>query len=131
MALSVNKYMKRLLAHIRHIIQIYLCNQIPLRYCASLIFPHPIGIVIGSDAHIGKNVVIYQNVTIGRKNLHDNNPDRYPTIEEDVIIYPGAVIAGGIKVGANSIVGPNAVITQDVPPDSLAVGFNTIKPRKV
>jgi len=34
-----------------------------------LIFPHPIGIVIGSDAYIAKNVVVYQHVTIGWKSI--------------------------------------------------------------
>jgi serine O-acetyltransferase len=92
-----------------------------------LIFPHPIGIVIGSAAHIAKNVVVYQNVTIGGRSFNCNGPDDYPRIYENVVIYPGAVIAGGITVGANSIIGPNAIVTKDVPPNSLVVGINEIK----
>lgn len=74
-------------------------------------------------------VVVYQNVTIGRKSIDCSDPKMTPTIEENVIIYPGAVIAGGITVGTNSIIAPNAVVTKDAPPNSLVVGFNGIKAR--
>lgn len=119
--------MKTLLARIRYAFQKYFCNQIPWKYHRCVIFPHPIGIVIGSDAYIAKNVVVYQNVTIGGRSFNSNGPSDYPRIHENVVIYPGAVIAGGITVGANSIVGPNAVVTKDVPPNSLVVGINDIK----
>ncbi len=104
-----------------------MCNQIPIRYCKSITFPHPIGIVIGSDATIASNVVIYQNVTIGRKTLYDNSEASYPTIEENVVIYSNAVVAGGIKIGKDSIIGASAVVTKDVPPSSLVIGVNVVK----
>lgn len=119
--------MKKILSKIRHAIQKYLCNQIPLKYYNSLILSHPVGIVIASDAKIGENVVVYQNVTIGRKSINCDSSKEYPIIEDNVIIYSGAVIGGGITVGANSVVGPNAVVTKDVPLNSLVVGFNEIK----
>ncbi len=112
---------------IRYTFQKYFCNQIPWKYHRCLIFPHPIGIVIGSDARIAKNVVVYQNVTIGGRSFNCNGPADYPRINENVVIYPGAVISGGITVGANSIIGPNATVTKDVPPNSLVVGNNDIK----
>lgn len=118
---------KKFLSSIRHIVQLFMCNQIPMRYCKSIIFPHPIGIVIGSNAKIASNVVIYQNVTIGRKTLYESSETGYPIVEENVVIYANVVVAGGIRIGENSIVGASAVVTKDVPPNSLVIGINNIK----
>lgn len=118
---------KKYLSSIRHVVQLIICNQVPVRYSKSLVFPHPIGIVIGSEAEIARNVVIYQNVTIGRKTLYESSGAGYPIIEENVVIYAGAVVAGGIRVGANSIIGANAVVTKDVPAGSMVVGINNTR----
>jgi serine O-acetyltransferase len=84
-----------------------------------LYIPHPYGIVLGvSD--IGKNVTILQNVTVGRKKLNDKER---PKIESGVQVSVGAVILGNITIGRDSIVAANSVVTQDVPPCSLAAGI--------
>lgn len=85
----------------------------------TLILKHPTSIIIGEGAKIGKNVTIFQSVTIGRG---DTYVDEYPQIGDNTIIYSGAVILGGIKVGANCIIGANAVVIKDVPANSVAVG---------
>lgn len=77
----------------------------------TVIFPHPLGIVIGEGVSIGKSSIIYQNVTIGRKNRDDAE---YPTIGDNVIIYANSVIAGNIKIGNNSVIGCNSVVLRDV-----------------
>lgn len=115
---------------VRALFQRVLCCQIPLKYIHRVNFPHPIGIVIGSDTQIGNNVTIYQNVTIGRKNLNTPSAEDYPIICDNVIIYSGAVIAGGLTVGENAIVGANAVVTSDVPNNTVVVGHNCILQRK-
>jgi serine O-acetyltransferase len=46
----------------------------------------------------------------------------YPTSSDDVIIYPGAKLIGGILVGKGSIVGANGVVIKDVPTDTTAGG---------
>lgn len=82
---------------------------------------HGIGTVIG-DAEIHGGVVIFQNVTIGVNYpewTHSNKKKGYPVIEENVVIFPGAVIVGPITVGKNSIIGANAVVTRDVLPGSV------------
>ena len=79
--------------------------------------PHPNGVVIGKNSKIGKGVTIYQQVTIGQ------NRDKYPTIGDNVIIYAGARIVGDIHVGDNSIIGANAVVTKDVPNNSIWGGI--------
>jgi serine O-acetyltransferase len=86
-------------------------------------FPHPVGIVIGDGAVIGHGVRIYQNVTLG---LTQNGVGGYPTIEDDVSIYAGAVVIGGITVGAGSVIGANAIVSRDVPAGSVVVGYNKV-----
>lgn len=116
---------------LRASIQKLLCCQIPLRHLRRVRFPHPVGIVIGDGVRIGEGVRIYQNVTIGRiENAGGVGSEAYPVLEDDVFVYAGAVICGGITVGARSIVGANALITRDIPPDSVAFGYNQYKPRE-
>lgn len=122
--------MKRQLIAMRTLVQQLLCCQIPLRYLRTVYFPHPVGIVIGSEARIGRNVTIYQNVTIGRQRNATAKSDDYPVLEDNVVVYAGAVIVGRTTIGAGSVVGANAVISKDVPPGSLAYGYNQVKPRK-
>ncbi|MBL4288153.1 serine O-acetyltransferase [Vibrio fluvialis] len=85
----------------------------------SLSLKHPIGIVIGQGVNLGRNVVIFQNVTIGRSS---NNVAQYPSVGDNTTIYAGAVVIGGIHVGHNCIVGANSVVTSNIPDNSVVVG---------
>lgn len=80
-------------------------------------FVHSLGTVVGGRARIGARVRFMGNNTVG--SAHD---DGAPVIEDDVVIGCGARILGPIRVGARSVIGANAVVLTDVPPDSLAVG---------
>jgi serine O-acetyltransferase len=89
------------------------------------VIDHGTGIVVGETSVIGKNVRIYQNVTIGALSLPPDageklrDAKRHPTIEDDVIIYSGATILGGDTViGTRSVVGGNVWLTQSVPADT-------------
>jgi serine O-acetyltransferase len=91
----------------------------------SFVIDHGTGVVIGETTEIGKNVRIYQGVTVGALSLPKGAGDRFrgkkrhPTIEDDVIIYSGATILGGDAViGARSVIGGNVWITESVPPDT-------------
>lgn len=89
-------------------------------------FVHSLGVVIGGDSRIGDRVRFYGNNTVGT--AKDNG---YPVIEDDVWIGAGARILGPVRIGARSRIGANAVVLQDVPPDSVAVGIPArIFPRK-
>ena len=92
----------------------------------SVMFPHPIGIVIGSNAIIDKNCSIYQNVTLG-SNFFQNN--EMPHIKSNTIISAGAKVIGGVIIGENCIIGANAVVTKNIPPNSIVVGANIVHPR--
>jgi serine O-acetyltransferase len=82
---------------------------------------HGTGVVIGETTIIGKNVRLYQGVTLGALSLPRNageklrNKKRHPTIENDVIIYANTTILGGETViGEGSIIGGNIWLTESV-----------------
>lgn len=87
-----------------------------------LVIPHTVGTIIGAGS-IGRNVTIYQQVTLGAK-MADfaYDPALRPHVEDDVLITAGAKIIGPVRLGRGSIVGANAVVLEDVPPGHLAVG---------
>ena len=77
---------------------------------------HPLSIVIGEKVIIGDNVKIYHCVTLGQKN------NKYPTIGNNVIIYPHSVIVGDITIGDNCIIGAGSVVTKSFPKNSVIAG---------
>ena len=86
-----------------------------------LFIDHGMGIVIGETAEIGDDCTIYHGVTLGGTG-HDTGK-RHPTIGNNVLISTGAKVLGPFKVGDNSRIGANAVVLQEVPPDSTVVGI--------
>ena len=85
-----------------------------------LFIDHGSGVVIGETAIIGKNVTLFQGVTLGGTGKEQGK--RHPTIGDNVVVGAGAKVLGNITVGANSMIGANAVVVRDVPPDSTVVG---------
>lgn len=91
----------------------------------SFFIDHGTGVVIGETAIIGRNVRIYQAVTLGAARfpvsadgaLIKGKP-RHPIIEDDVVIYAGATVLGRITVGKGSVIGGNVWLTHSVPPGS-------------
>lgn len=86
---------------------------------------HGTGVVIGSTSIIGKNVKVYQGVTLGAKSFpldENGNPikgiPRHPIVEDDVVIYAGATILGRITIGKGSVIGGNVWVTSDLPANS-------------
>jgi len=84
---------------------------------------HGTGVVIGETTRIGRNVKMYQGVTLGALSPFDSEghprkgEKRHPDIEDDVIIYANATILGGSTViGKGAVIGGNMWITKSVPP---------------
>jgi serine O-acetyltransferase len=75
---------------------------------------HPQNIIVPGDAIIGRDVTIYQEVTIGR-----GPTPGVPTIGNEVIIYAGAKVLGGITVGDECEIGANVVVTRNFPARSV------------
>ena len=84
------------------------------------VIDHGMGIVIGETAEVGDDVLLYQGVTLGGTGKDVGK--RHPTIGNNVLIGSGAKILGPFKVGDNSRIASNAVVLQEIPPDSTAVG---------
>ncbi|MCL1931090.1 MAG: serine O-acetyltransferase [Treponema sp.] len=101
----------------------------------SFFIDHGTGVVIGETTVIGKNVKLYQGVTLGALSIkkEEGNIKRHPTIEDDVTIYSNATILGGETViGRGSIIGGNVWITESVPPNTTVytrVGEQVVRPR--
>ena len=83
---------------------------------------HGTGVVIGETCIIGKNVKLYQGVTLGAKSFpldQDGKPikgiPRHPILEDNVIVYSNATILGRITIGKDATVGGNIWVTEDVP----------------
>ena len=81
---------------------------------------HGTGVVIGETAEIGDDVTIYQGVTLG--GTGKDTGKRHPTIGNNVMIGAGAKVLGPFKVGENSNIAAGAVVLEEIPPDSTAVG---------
>jgi len=82
---------------------------------------HNGGSVLGARS-IGDDAQFRHNVTLGLAN-HGDSITQLPIIEERVIVGAGACILGPIRIGHDSIIGANSVVTHDVPPYSLVGGI--------
>lgn len=79
------------------------------------------GIVVNGLTKIGRNVNISTGVVIGQSNRGDKMG--VPVIGNEVYIGPGAKIFGKITVGNNVAIGANAVVTSDIPDNSVVAGM--------
>ncbi|RNI39079.1 serine acetyltransferase [Hanamia caeni] len=127
------------IAHALHLLDVPLIPRILTEYAHSktgidihpaakigeyFMMDHGTGIVIGETSVIGKNVKMYQGVTLGGLSIKKamSRQKRHPNIEDNVIIYSNATILGGdTLVGEGSVIGGNVWLTQSVPPGSLVI----------
>jgi len=86
----------------------------------ALFIDHGAGVVIGETAEIGRNVTLYQGVTLGGTGFARGK--RHPTVGDDVVVGSGAKLLGPIQVGTQAKIGANSVVVHDVPANSTVVG---------
>lgn len=86
-----------------------------------LFIDHGSGVVIGETAVIGDNCTIYQGVTLGGTGKHTGK--RHPTLGNNVMVGAGAKVLGPFKVGDNSKIAAGAVVLDEIPENSTAVGI--------
>ena len=86
-----------------------------------LFIDHGTGIVIGETAEIGKNVTLYQGVTLGGTGKEKGK--RHPTIGNNVVVATGAKVLGSFKVGDHAKIGAGSVVLKEVPPYATVVGI--------
>jgi serine O-acetyltransferase len=87
---------------------------------AGFFIDHGMGVVIGETAEIGRDVTLYQGVTLGGTGFVTGK--RHPTVQDNVTIGSGAKLLGPITVGHGAKIGANSVVIHDVPPNSTVVG---------
>jgi serine O-acetyltransferase len=100
----------------------------------SFFIDHGSGVVIGETTVIGDRVRLYQGVTLGARSVKTDEQGlplttikRHPTIEDDVVIYPGATILGGDTViGRGAVIGGNVWLTKSVEPGATVYHQPTI-----
>jgi len=84
------------------------------------VIDHGTGIVIGETTEIGDDVLLYQGVTLGGTGKDEGK--RHPTLGNNVLVGAGAKILGPIFIGDNSRIASGAVVLEEIPPESTAVG---------
>lgn len=114
--------------------QLYGCEIHCTEIDSNVLFAHHARGCTIVAAKICKNVVIYQNVTIGSNMKYNRVHQKWenigsPIISENTIICDGAKILGPIVIGANSVIGAGAIITKNIPANSIAFGVNQYKPK--
>ena len=93
-----------------------------------LFIDHGMGVVIGETAVVGDDVVLYHGVTLGGTSSVQER--RHPTIGDRVTIGAGASVLGPVTIGHDSIIGANAVVVRDAPPNSVLTGIPArVRPR--
>jgi serine O-acetyltransferase len=95
---------------------------------------HGTGVVIGETTIIGRNVRLYQGVTLGAKKFETDEAGRlrkgyprHPIVEDDVVVYAGATILGRVTIGRGSSIGGGVWLTQSV---SAASNITQVPPRR-
>lgn len=85
---------------------------------------HGTGVVIGETCDIGRNVKLYQGVTLGALSFPRDaagniirGMKRHPTLEDEVVVYANATILGGDTViGHHAVIGSSVWLTHSVDP---------------
>ena len=114
---------------VRRVLDHILCTQIQGTLPERLHIPHPYGILTGATSKMGEDVTLMQFCLLGPMDpwYHgDTMENLYPTLEEGVYVSPGAKVLGPVTIGAWSVIGANAVVTEDIPPFATVFGNNRI-----
>ena len=85
-----------------------------------LYLPHPVGVVVGENAIIGKNCILHQGVTLGdRGECHEGSD---PILGDFIEVGTGAKVLGVVHLGDYVRVGANSVVLKDVEAYGVVAG---------
>ncbi len=93
------------------LVQSFFGCDIRCRLGSPVLMPYPLGIVIERGVRIGSRVTLMHQVSL----LGD------VVVEDHVVIGAGAKVIGPVRIGHGATVGPNAVVTRDVPSHDIVV----------
>jgi serine O-acetyltransferase len=133
--IKINCYSKnRVLKKIAHNLleKFYCCEINCVEIDKSVQFAHHARGCTIIASKICENVVIFQNVTVGTNMKFNKVGNEWenvgnPIICQNVIIADGAKILGPVIVGENSVIAAGAIITKNIPANSIAYGVNQFK----
>ena len=129
---SKNKLLKNVARNLLE--KLYCCEVNCTAIDKSVLFAHHARGCTIIASKICENVVIFQNVTVGtnlkyNKRTHEWENVGNPFICKNAVIADGAKILGPIRIGENTVVAAGAIITKDIPANSVAYGVNRFKPK--
>ncbi len=85
------------------------------------LLPHPNGVVVMFRG--GRNITLFQQITVGIAARDDPSEDGLPDLGNDVCILPGARVFGPIRIGDGVVVGANTVVMHSVPERAVIAGM--------
>lgn len=90
---------------------------------------NPVGIMLHGHTKIGRNCVFAHQITttLGPRLGFDPIND-YIIMGDNVVVSAGVRFIGNLTIGSNTWIGPNTVVTESLPADSIVLG-KTIRPR--
>lgn len=114
--------------------QLYGCQISAVEMSESVLFAHHGRGCTIVAAKICEHAVIFQNVTIGSNLKYNKQTKEWenvgnPVIGKNVVVADGAKILGPVIIGDGTVVGAGAIITKDIPRNSVAYGVNKYKPK--
>jgi serine O-acetyltransferase len=89
------------------------------QFAPGLRLPHPSGVVVGRGVRAGRDVTLYQNVTLGAKSVPGED---YPILGNGVFVFPNSLILGSIRVGDGARVGACSLVLHEVRPGDTVAG---------
>jgi len=92
-------------------VQFFMNCAIRCRIGSPVLMPYPFGIVMERGVTLGSRVTVMQHASLSGE----------VAVEDNVLIGPGARIVGPVRIGRGATIGPNAVVTQDVPSHDTVV----------
>lgn len=126
LAQSLDRYRLVPLAILMEKIMHFTCNASIGRKAIigpGFVIRHVGAIVVGNKTVIGKNCEIRQCVTFGGNLGKSNYGTTQPILGDNILVGAGAKILGPVKIGNNSIIGANSVVTRDMPDNSVIAGI--------
>lgn len=95
---------------------------------------HGNGIVIGRWVRAGRNLTVYQGVTLGgnskKEAVHNGEIIVQPCIGDNVKLYTGCIVIGPVVIGDNSEIGAGTVVMQDIPANHIVYSENRLRFRE-
>jgi len=101
-------------------VQFFMNCAIRCRIGSPVLMPYPFGIVMERGVTLGSRVTVMQHASLSGE----------VAVEDNVLIGPGARIVGPVRIGRGATIGPNAVVTQDVPSHDTVVVEKRRKDRR-